>query len=185
MTVRVLFALALCSMAAPAAAAAQAGVSVQGSYGSHLKGGGDNQSVAVGYAPSDRVQFVVSAERLHLPTEVSRYENGYGATRGGTTKFISGEVRFSPFTFNRVTPYALAGLGRGSSRPNVNEIFPNRPTDDPAAAMLLFFGGGVRVPVTGRLSAFADVRSTLQVDNSGDGGVYLFLPVRAGLAWRF
>jgi hypothetical protein len=34
------------------------------------------------------------------------------------------------------------------------------------------------------LSTFADMRFILQVDNS-ETGVFLFVPVRGGLAWRF
>jgi hypothetical protein len=78
-----------------------------------------------------------------------------------------------------VSPYALAGVGRGISRPNVNDLFPDRVTND---VTLLFAGGGVRVPVTEQLSAFADMRFVIQGER-GETGV--FLPVRGGLTWRF
>lgn len=184
MNARVLFAIAVLSFVAPTAAAGQAAdtrVSAQGAFGSHIKGGGNSQSLSIGFLPNERIGFFVSAERLHLPTRITRYEHGYGATRGGTTTFISGEVHLSPFTFNRISPYVLAGAGRGTSRLNVNDLFPDRVTRD---AALLFGGAGVRVPLTGRLSAFADMRFVLQVDRS-ESGVFLFLPVRGGVAWRF
>jgi hypothetical protein len=184
MNARLLFAVTVLSFVAPAVAAAQGagtGLSVQGAVGTLIKGGGNGQSLSLVFSPGERIEFLVSAERMHLPTEVNRYENGFGVSRGGTTAFISGEVRFLPFTFNRVSPYVLGGAGRGTARPNVNDFFPDRVTHD---ATVLFAGGGVRVPVTGHLSAFADMRCVLQLDTS-ETGVFGFLPVRGGLAWRF
>ena len=78
-------------------------------------------------------------------------------------------------------PYALAGAGYGVSRPNVNDIFPDPVPND---ASLLFFGGGVRVRATDHLRAFADVRFVFQAEGQGTG-VFLLVPVRGGLAWRF
>jgi hypothetical protein len=182
MNARVLFAVAVLSFVAPAVAAGQGAgtrVSLQGAFGSHINGGGNSQSISVGVSTGERIGFLISAERSHLPTEVRRYDHGDGATRGGTTRFISGEVRFLPLPFNRVSPYALGGVGRGISRPNVNDLFPDRVTND---ATLLFAGGGVRVPVTEQLSAFADMRFVIQGER-GEAGV--FLPVRGGVAWRF
>jgi hypothetical protein len=75
----------------------------------------------------------------------------------------------------------LAGAGAGQSRLNVNDIFPDPITN---AAALMFFGGGIRVPATRHLSVFADVRFTLQLERE-NAGVFLFVPVRGGLAWRF
>jgi hypothetical protein len=184
MNARVLVTITLLFLVAPAVASGQdtgTGFSVQGALGPLVHGGGSSQSLSLGFSPDERIGFVVSAERIHLPTEVTRYEFGYAATRGGTTTFISGEVRVSPFTFNRVTPYALAGIGRGRSRPNVNDLFPGGET---TAAGMLFAGGGARLALTKHLSAFADMRFVLQVDRS-EAGVFLFLPFRAGLAWRF
>ena len=183
MNARLLFAVTVLSFVAPAVAAGQGagtGVSVQGAFGPLIKAG-DSQSLSLGFSPGERIEFLVSAERMHLPTEVNRYDNGFGVSRGGTTKFISGEVRFVPVTFNRVSPYVLGGAGRGTARPNVNDFFSDRVTHD---AALLFAGGGVRVAVTGHLSAFADMRCVLQLDSS-ETGVFGFLPVRGGLAWRF
>ena len=103
------------------------------------------------------------------------------ADGAGTRRVVCGEVRVSPFTFKGVSPYVLAGGGRGTARPNVHELFPDPVAHD---AALMFTGGGVRVPVAGHLSAFADMRFVLQLDRS-EAGVFLFLPVRGGLAWTF
>lgn len=181
---RVLAFVAVLAFVVPASAQAQDSgthLIVQGLYGTHLGAGGDSQSVSVGLS-FRRVDFLVSAERLHQPTEVSRYENGYSVTRRGTAKFVSGEVRWTPVSFRRLSPYVLGGLGRGTSRPNVNEFFPTPVAND---AVLAFAGGGLRVPVVGGLSVIADVRFVLQLEDSEDGGVYVFGPIRAGLAWRF
>ena len=185
MIARVLFAVTILWFVAPAVAAGQGTgtrVTVQGAVGSQLNGGGDNQSLAVGLAFGERLEVLVSGERIHLPTEVTRFENGQSVTRHGTVKFISGELRFSPVTFKRVSPFVLAGAGRGTSRPNVNEYFPDPVSND---AMFLIAGAGVRVPVTGHLSVIADLRFVMMGEDSDDGGVFLFGPVRGGLAWRF
>ena len=185
MNARVLFAVAALSFVAPALAAGQgtgSRFSVQGTLGPQINGGGDSQSVSFGFSPVQRLELLVSGERTHLPTEVTRFESGSSATRGGTTRFISGEVRFSPVASSRVSPYVLAGAGRGTSRPNVNDIFPDPVSN---SAVLLFAGGGVRVPVIGGLDVVADMRFVLQAEDTGDGSVYAFVPLRGGLAWRF
>ena len=48
---------------------------------------------------------------------------------------------------------------------------------------VVYFGGGLRVPIRGGLSVFGDARAMLALEG-GDGllGVW---PVRAGVAWRF
>lgn len=179
-------ALATLSLAAPAVAAAQSnrpGVVIQGTAGTNINVGGDSQSVSAGLSLGEHLQILVSGERIHVPTKVSRFANGgQSLTRHGTATFISGEVRWAPFTFRRVSPFVLAGAGAGRSRLNVNEHFPDPVSND---ARLFFVGGGVRVPVAGGLSVVADLRTVLQVEDNTDGSVFLFLPVRAGLAWRF
>ena len=152
---------------------------VQFAVGSHVTGGGNSQSLSFGVPAGPYLNFLVSAERSHIPTEINRYEHGYGATRGGTLKFVSAEARVSPRPFARLSPYALAALGRGASRPNVNELFRDRVTNE---ATLLFLGGGVRVPLTGHVSAFADARFVMQGER---GEVGVILPIRGGLAWKF
>jgi hypothetical protein len=181
--VPVLSALVALSVIAPAVAHAQdTGVTVQGAFGTLLNGGGTDASLGVGFWPRDRIGLIIGVDRIHLPTTVERYEHGFGATRGGTSTFVSGELRVVPLRIHRVSPYVLAGAGFGSSRANVNERFPG-PVDSYRSAEL-FAGGGIHVPVSPHLSLFADVRATLQLEDS-ESGVYLFVPVRGGVTWRF
>lgn len=119
--------------------------------------------------------LVIGVERSHWPTEVGPTS----ATRGGTVTFISGEVRFLPVTVGRVSPYALASVGAGVSRPNVNTIFPDRVTN---TAWLMVGGAGVRIAATDRLSVFADMRFGIHGELDT---IRLLLPVRGGVAWRF
>lgn len=179
--VRVFLMIALVLLV-PVAAAAQdraSRFSVHFGAGTMINGGGNTQSLSVGFWPAARIGFVVSAERIHLPTDVNYYANGYDATRGGTTTFVAGELRWLPFTASRVSPYVFAGAGRGTARLNVNEFFPD-PVSNPA--MLFFFGGGLQVPAGEHLSVFADVSMTGQLERDVP---YLFVPARAGIAWRF
>ena len=179
MKVRVLIVAAVVSTMAPAAAVAQ--VSFQGGVGTNLNGGGNSQSVAAGFWAGGRVGFLVGAERIHLPTDVDiedPHRNG-SATRGGTTRFISGEARWLPLTADRMSPYVLAGAGWGTSRPNVNDTFPDPVTNK---AIVWFGGGGIQAPVMDHLSVFADVRFMIHIERDSP---YLFLPVRGGLVWRW
>jgi hypothetical protein len=111
---------------------------------------------------------------------LKRYPGGYSVTRGGTMTFGSGELRFAMLPAHHVSPFALAGIGRGVSRPNVNAEFPDRVTND---LRVLYFGGGVRVQLRGGLSLLADARATLALED--DDTVMGVWPVRAGVGWRF
>src|SRR5690606_27704492 len=98
----------------PALAAAQdegSRVSVQGALGTNANVGGNTQALSVGFAITDRLDVLVSAERIHLPSEVTYHDHGVSATRGGTTTFVSGEIQVVPVRTARVSPYALAGAG--------------------------------------------------------------------------
>jgi hypothetical protein len=174
-----LFAVSALSFVMPAAAAGQGPVRVQAAVGTHISDGGNSQSIAIGFLPDERWEILISAERFHVPTEVRHFNRSFSARRGGTTRFISGEVRFVPVTFNRISPYLLISAGRGISRPNVNNIFPDPVTND---ALLLFGGGGFRLAVASRLSAFADIRFGFQGERDS---IYSLMPVRGGVAWRF
>ena len=178
------FAVTALSFVSPAVAAGQAsgiGVSVQGAIGSHIGDGGDAQSLSLGVSFGERFGVVVNVERSHVPTDVTFFDGGYSASRGATTRFISGEFRYVPVTYKRLSPYVIAGVGRGVSRPNVNEFFPDRVTHQ---VTLQFPGFGARVLVTGHLSAFGDIRFMFQ-SRSGEPDAGGFGPIRAGLAWRF
>jgi hypothetical protein len=184
MNARLVVAVTVLSFVAPAVAAGQGtgiSVSVQGAFGSHIGDGGDAQSLSLGVMFGERFGVVVNAERSHVPTEVTFFEGGYSASRGATTRFISGEFRYVPVTYQRISPYVIAGVGVGVSWPNVNEFFPDRVKH---TVMLQFPGGGVSVRVTRHLSAFADVRFMFQ-SRRGEPDAGGFGPVRGGLAWRF
>ena len=182
MNVRWQFVAALLFFLAPAVATGQearARVSVKGAAGGLMLDGGNSQSIAIGFLPSQRWEISISAERLHVPTDVRHFSNGFSVRRGGTARFISGEVCFVPIKFNRISPYVLVSAGRGISRPNVNEHFTEPVEND---ALLWFGGGGVRVALASHLSVFADMRVGFQTEREG---VYGFLPIRGGVAWRF
>jgi hypothetical protein len=184
MNVRQLFAVTVLSLVWPAVAAGQGagiGVSIQGAIGSHIGDGGDAQSVSLGVSFGERFGVVVNAERSHVPTDVTYFEGGYSATRGATTRFISGEFRYVPVTFKGISPYVIAALGHGVSRANVNEFFPNPVTHD---VILQGPGFGAAVRVTEHLSAFGDMRFLFQ-SRRGEPDAGGFGPIRFGLAWRF
>ena len=154
--------------------------SVQVGAGPLLKSGGHTVSAALGFSPVSRVDLVVSVERNQLPFQRDTFSDGFGITRGGTLTSVSGEVRASVFPPHRASPYGFAGLGAGVSRPTVNDTFPD-PVEN--GLRVVYFGGGVRVPIRNGFSLFGDARVMLTLEG-GDGllGVW---PVRAGLAWRF
>jgi hypothetical protein len=154
-------------------------LSLQFAVGSQINGGGSVQSASMGYSLTPRLTVLASVERNHTPTRVQHFDNGFGATRGGTLEFVSGELRAALLPGRRVSPYVLTGIGRGVSRPNVNEIFRDRVRND---AGVLFCGGGIRVPLHPHFSLFGDARFVI----TGERDVAsLALPVRAGVAWRF
>lgn len=178
MNIRVhLAALALLAIV-PAMAAGQeppGAISLQGTLGAQLGPGGHGESVALGISPSRRLTILVGAERLHTPTERS----AQGATRGGTSTLVTGELRIVLVPRAGLSPYVSLGFGRGISRPNVNDIFPD-PVRNTTG--ILFLGAGVRADLTPRISASADVRLGFQAERDTLG---LVVPVRGGLAWRF
>jgi hypothetical protein len=181
---RLRFAIAALALVSPTVAAGQesgVGVFAQGALGSHLSDGGDTRSAGLGLSFGKRFAVVVNAERSHVPTDVTFFEDGYAATRGGTTTFVSGEFRYVPITYRRLSPYVLLGAGRGRSRPNVNEFFPNRVEHD---VMLVFPGFGARVRLAEHLDAFGDLR-IMFVSRVGEPDAGVFGPIRGGLAWRF
>jgi hypothetical protein len=184
MNARLLFAVTVLSFVSPAVTAGQGtgiGVSIQGAIGSHIGDGGDTQSIALGVSFGERFGVVVNAERSDVPTDVTFFEGGYSASRGATTRFISAEFRYVPVTWKRLSPYVIAGVGRGVSRPNVNEFFPDRVTHK---VTLQFPGFGVRLRLTDHLSTFADLRFMFQ-SRRGEPDAGGFGPVRGGLAWQF
>ena len=173
----------LLSLLVPAGVRAQSlasSVSVHGAAGPTVVDAGHHISAGAGYAVTPRVTLLLDVQRTHIPSRITRHEHGTSAFRGGTLTAVSGEARVSLFPSDRVTPYALAGLGGGISRPNVNATFPSRVKN---SAGFLFFGGGVVVPVRERLSIFGDVRMLAGAE--GNDGMLAMIPVRVGVSWRF
>jgi hypothetical protein len=126
------------------------------------------------------VELLVTVERLHQPFRLTRFPNGFSASRGGTATYVSGEVRLALRSPDRVSPFALVGVGGGTSRPTVNATFPDPVRNDLAA---LYVGAGIRVPLRGGLSLLGDARAMLALE--GNDGVMVVWPVRAGIAWHF
>jgi hypothetical protein len=179
---RVLCVVALLSVLVPSFGSAQplsSSVSIQAAAGPTVSDKGHNVSAAVGYSPISRVTIFLDVQRTHLSSRITRHERGLSAFRGGTMTAVSGEVRVGLWPVQRVTPYMLAGLGAGVSRPNVNATFPDPVTND---ARFMFFGGGVHVPLRERLSVFGDARMLVGAEA---GEMLAMAPVRVGLAWRF
>ena len=154
--------------------------SLQVGAGPLLNSGGHAVSAAFGVSPISRVDLVVNVERDHLPFQRDTFGDGFSITRGGTLTSVSGEVRASVFPPHRVSPYGFAGIGGGMSRPTVNDAFPDPVEND---LRVVYFGGGVRVPIRNGLSVFGDARAMLALE--GGDGVLGVWPVRAGVAWRF
>jgi hypothetical protein len=145
-----------------------------------LKSGGHSLGASFGFSPIARVDLVVHVERNHLPFQRETFGDGLSLTRGGTLTSVSGELRASIFPPDRVSPYGLAGIGGGVSRPTVNDAFPDPVEND---LRVVYFGGGLRVPIRKDLSVFGDARAMLALE--GGDGIMGVWPVRAGLAWRF
>ena len=155
--------------------------SLEGAAGPQVYYRGSMQSIAFGFAPTRSLTLLVSVERSYVADEIERYEDGYASERGGTEQFVSVGLRYAFFPRKRVSPYVLGGTGRGISRPNVNEFFPDKKE---RGIQVLYYGGGVRIPIRPRLDAFVDARLIMAVEARSD---YLGVryPVRAGVAWRF
>ena len=154
--------------------------SLQVGAGPLLNSGGHTLSAAFGFSPISRLDLVVQVERNHLPFQRDTFSDGFSITRGGTLTAVSGELRASVFPPDRVSPYGLAGIGGGVSRPTVNDAFPDPVEND---LRVVYFGGGVRVPIRNGLSVFGDARAMLALE--GGDGIMGVWPVRAGVAWRF
>jgi len=154
--------------------------SIEGAAGVQLHYTGTIRSVAVGFAPTRRLTLLIGAERSRTDDEIQVYTDCYRCERGGLVEFVSAEVRFAFFANERVSPYAVAGIGGGVERPNVNEFFPHGIDRN---IVVLYYGGGARIPIHRRLDAFADWRLIITGDNAAEMAV--LGPLRAGIAFRF
>ena len=140
-------------------------------------GPGNVQSVSIGYSPTPKLAVLVSGGRAHKLPRVRRFPDGFYREPGGTLQFVSGEARFALRSGERVSPYALAGAGFGVWRRN--EAIAEPLTN---AAHVFFSGGGVVVPLGPHLRVSGDVGFLVLIERDVP---HLFLPVRAGMAWRF
>lgn len=165
----------------PGAAPVELRFSLEGAAGLQVYYHGSMQSIAFGFAPTRSLTLLVGAERSYVADKIERYPDGYASERGGTEQFVSAEVRYEFLPRKRVSAYVLGGTGRGISRPNVNEFFPDKKQ---RGIQTLYYGGGVRIPVRPRLDAFVDARLMMAVEARSDYFGVRF-PVRAGVALRF
>jgi hypothetical protein len=166
----------------PAGAQEQSGpgpFSLQVTAGPTAAGGGTVLSAAFGYSPRSWLDLLLNVERDYLPFRLDRFDGVVSATRGGEMKFVSAELR-GVWPASRVSPFAVAGIGRGVSRPNVNDMFPDRVRN---SLGVVYFGGGTRFRLRRSLSLLTDVRALLAIE--GNDALQLIWPVRAGIEWRF
>ena len=114
MNARVAIAVLTLLLHGPEDAAGQerSNVSVQGAVGGLVNVPGNGQAISVGFWPGGRVGILIGVDRIYMPTEGTRHAGGFSATRGGTTTFVSGEIRVLPLGVDQVSPYAVAGAGR-------------------------------------------------------------------------
>jgi hypothetical protein len=153
---------------------------LNGSAGPTITDAGNSFAAGGGFSPTSRVAIGFNFERTHIASRTTRDRDVVSNFRGGTLLLGTAEMRFTPLGRGRFGPYGLAGVAAGLSRPNVNDIFPARVTNQVRA---MFFGGGIHVPLGERISAFADARMLIGAE--GNDGMVAVAPVRAGLAWRF
>jgi hypothetical protein len=154
--------------------------SVEGAAGVQLDYTGTIQSVAFGFAPTRSLTLLIGAERSRTDDKIEFYPGGFASERGGLVEFVSAELRYAFVANRRVSPYAVAGTGRGVERPNVNDFFPYGVD---RRIVVIYFGAGARIPVHRRLDAFVDWRLIITGDDAAEMAV--LGPLRAGLAFRF
>jgi hypothetical protein len=140
-------------------------------------GPGNVQSVSIGYSATPKLSVLVSGGRAHKVPRVRQFPGGFSREPGGTLRFVSGEVRLTLRAGDRVSPYALAGAGSGVWRRTEAIVEPLTN-----AAFVVFSGGGLVVPLGRHLRVSGDVGFLLLIERDVP---HVFLPVRAGLAWRF
>lgn len=156
-------------------------LSLEAAAGPQISYVGSTLSAALGFAPARRLTLLLGVERSYVKDKVEQFDDGYAFERGGTETFISGALRYVFLADRRVSPYVAGGMGRGRSRPSVNEFFPE-PNEKNVTA--IFYGGGVRIPLSPRIDTFVDGRFIMTQEGASDY-FSVRLPVRGGIAWRF
>jgi hypothetical protein len=154
--------------------------SIEGAAGVQLRYTGTIQSVAFGFAPTRSLTLLIGAERSRTDDKIEYYPDGYGSERGGLVEFVSGELRYAFLANRPVSPYVVVGAGGGIERPNVNEFFPHGIDRQ---IVVIYYGGGARIPIHRRLDAFAVWRLIITGDDAAEMAV--LGPLRAGIAFRF
>jgi opacity protein-like surface antigen len=168
--------LSVCLLVSPALASAQS-FQVQASAGPTLYDVGHSVAAGVGLVATKQLAVVVEFERTHNPSQITRRDGVTSASRRGTLTAGTAQVHVALRGWDRVGPYGLAGMVVGVSRPNVNEIFPDRVTHNVRGISI---GGGIHLPVGERISLFADVRFSVTCC-----ALHGVAPVRTGMAWSF
>ena len=168
-------------LVSPAAANGQS-FQLQAAAGPTVIDAGASVTAGIGFTAGSRLSILIDVEHTHIPSEILRDERGRvtGASRRGSLTLGAAGIRLSVFPRDRFGPYGLAGFAAGVSRPNVNEHFPAPVTNE---ARLVFFGGGLHVPIGEHASVFADARFQFGVE--GHDGIIGVVPIRAGVSWKF
>jgi hypothetical protein len=175
-------ALGVLLLGAPASVAlAQTRWNVEGLAGLQLHYKGGVQSLALGFNPTRSLTLFAQVERSNVDDRMRQYADGDSAERGSADRFVGGGIRYAFFTRRSVSPYVLIGGGRGTSRPNVSERFPDIRERDIA---VVFYGAGARIPIRPWLDAVIDTRLVMAGEAVSDYfGVRM--AARGGLAVRF
>ena len=171
------------NVASPPSRAGDAGreeLSLHVAAGPTLIDRGNVWSAAFGYSLTSRLELLLNVERDYMSFQFERVNGRSRAIRGGSMRFISGELRLALRPAHRVSPFALAGVGGGVSRPTVDERSPDQGTSN---VFVAYIGGGVRIPLRGSFSLVSDARMIFEADNRDD--VPVVWPVRVGVAVRF
>jgi hypothetical protein len=176
----VLSLLMLVALLAPGEARAQQFL-VHGAAGPIVNARGSSLAAGIGLTAGSRVTILGSFDRTHVPTKTTPLPRGVAYERGGTLTLGTGEVQISLFDRSRVSPYGVVGFGGGTSRPNVNDIFPNPVTNTVVAP---FAGGGIRIPLRDNLTLSGDIRWMLAAGTDADDLIGV-APLRAGIALKF
>ena len=162
---------------APAAASEERErLTVQFGAGPTLVDQGSLWSIAFGYLPASRLELLLNVERDRMTYKFERIRGADTVVLGGAMSFVSAETRIALRPADQVSPFAVAGVGGGVSRPR----FPERGSKD---SLVVYAGGGVRVPIRPGLSLWSDARMIFEVKN--EDGVPRTWPIRVGVAWRF
>ena len=149
-------------------------LTLQVAGGPTLSDGGKVLSAAFGYSPASRLELLLNIECSNRSLQSEPANRGYSG--GGGLMFASGELRLALRPADRVSPFAVAGVGGGVSRPDVDVAHGS------SNPLVVYFGGGARVPLRRGVSLFGDARIVIVEDEDRVPRVW---PVRVGVAWRF